>query len=120
MPVEWNFETNNLLVAHVSGQLGKTEYDQIQSEIESSIKKIGHIKILVILKDFTGWESAEGWEDSSFHDRTDSYIKKMAIVGNAQWEDMVTIFTLKGLRPVPIEYFYDNDESAARHWLESE
>jgi len=120
MPVEWQLEQNNLAVFHITGKLGKAESETIQAEVEVVINKIGHISLLIILHDFTGWESAQGWEDTSFNDRNDKYIKKMAIVGEAKWHDMVTVFTLKGLRPVPIEYFSDNNETAARQWLASE
>lgn len=120
MAIDWKLEKNNLAVANITGQLGKQEYDYLQSEIELAIKKIGHISILVILQDFSGWESADGWEDSSFYDRTDPYIKKLAIVGDSQWKDMVTVFTLKGLRSLPIKYFDTNDEASARQWLLTE
>ncbi len=73
----------------------------------------------MILEKFTGWEKAKGWEDNSFADRNDRYIEKMAIVGDSQWRDLVYAFTLKGLRPVPIEYFEANAEEAARQWLSS-
>lgn len=120
MPIEWKIEENNLALLQVSGRLGKDEYDQIQSDLEPIIQKLGHIKVLVLLKDFTGWEAAEGWEDTSFADRNDAYIKKFAIVGDDKWRDLVTVFTLKGLRPVPIEYFESNDEEKARQWLNKE
>lgn len=119
MPVEYKFENNNLLVLHVSGKLGKVEHDQMQAQLGSDIQRLGEIKVLAILKAFAGWEAAEGWEDTSFSDRNDPYIKKLAIVGEGKWRDLVTLFTLKGLRPVPIEYFTEDQEDAARQWLES-
>jgi len=119
MPVKWNLDSDNLVVFYVSGKLGKAEYLQIQSEIESVIKQIGQIRILVLLNDFDGWETASGWEDTSFVDRNDPYIKKFAIVGDQQWRGLVSAFTLQGLRPVPIEYFTEDKEAVARQWLES-
>lgn len=120
MPLEWTFESDHMATINVSGQLGKNEFDQIQADLEPIIHKVGYIKILVLLKNFTGWESAEGWEDTSFSDRNDPYIKKLAIVGDEKWRDLTTVFTLKGLRPVPIEYFESNDEEKARQWLNKE
>lgn len=117
MTIEWKLEDDNLAVFNISGKLGKAEYDQILSEIESAIEKVGDIKILVLLEDFTGWEKAKGWEDASFADRNDVYIKRFAIVGDEKWRDLVSVFTLKGLRPVPIEYFSEGKEQAARQWL---
>lgn len=117
MALEWQLEEGNVFVIRVSGQLAKNEVDEAQANCETAISKLGHIKILVITKDFTGWEKAEGWEDTSFSERNDAYIKKLAIVGDEKWRDMAYLFTLKGLRPVPIEYFPEEFEEAARQWL---
>lgn len=117
MPIEWELENNNVALIKVSGQLGKNEFDEIQSVLEPIIQKLGEIKLLVLLQDFTGWESAEGWDDTSFTDRNDIYIKKYAIVGDIKWRDLVSLFTFKDFRSVPIEYFESRDEDKARHWL---
>ena len=120
MAIEMKVENNNLAVFHVSGKLGKDEHQQILLEIESLTQKIGQIKILVLLKNFEGWEKTEGWEDTSVSDRIDPYISKFAIVGDEKWRDLVLLFTLKGIRPVVIEYFDRDQEAAARQWLDGE
>jgi len=117
MPIEWNMEENNLAVVHVTGQLGLDEYQQIQNQTHTTIQNVGEIKVLVLLKDFEGWGTGKGWEDTSMAERLDPYMKKMAIVGDEKWRDLVEVFTLKGLRPVPIEYFTPDNEEAARQWL---
>ncbi len=117
MSIHRELENNNRAVFRVSGQLGKEEFNKIQSEIDSLIQSVGNIKIMVTLENFTGWERVEGWEDTSFIDRNDPYIKKFAIVGDEKWQDLVTAFTLQGLRPVPIEYFLPEQAADARLWL---
>ena len=117
MPIKWNMEGNNLAVVHVSGQLGLDEYQQIQNQTHSAIQHVGEIKILVLLKDFEGWATGKGWEDTSMAEQLDPYLKKMAIVGDEKWRDLVEVFTLKGLRPVPIEYFASDSDKEARRWL---
>lgn len=119
MAIEWKLEDGGLALFNVSGKLGIDEYLKIQSDIESIIQKVGQIKVLVLLNNFEGWEKAEGWGDTSGTDRIDPSISKFAIVGEEKWRDMVTLFTLKGLRPVPIEYFGAAHEDDARHWLVS-
>lgn len=119
MPIEWKLDARNLWVLRVSGKLGKAEFQQAQNEGEATIQKLGHVKMLIILKNFTGWERAEGWEDMSFADRNDPYIDKIAIVGDAEWRDLVYAFTARGLRPVAIEYFEADEEAVARQWLDS-
>jgi len=117
MPVEWNLQENNLVLCHVTGELGKAEHTQILDEIGAAISKVGQLRILVILENFTGWERTTGWEDITVNDEQDVQIKKFAIVGEEKWRDLVSAFTLQGLRPVPIEYF--TDETAAIQWLDS-
>jgi hypothetical protein len=106
-------------VFRVSGKLSKTELNRAQNECEAMTQKLGHVKILVIMENFTGWERAEGWEDISFSDRSDPYIEKLAIVGDAKWRDLSYAFTAKWLRPIPIEYFEADQEATARRWLYS-
>jgi len=118
MAIDWKIEAGNLIVFEVSGQLGKAEHQQIMTEIESVIQKLGRIKILVLLNDFGGWESASDWEETST-DKIDPFIDKFAIVGDEQWRELAEVFTLKGLRPVPIEYFDTSQKQAAQQWLDT-
>ena len=120
MPVNFSLENGNIGLFKVSGKLGKDELEQAQNECEAVIQKTGNIKILAVLDNFQGWEKAKGWEDLSFAERNDPYIEKMAIVGDKQWEDLAYAFTAKGLRPVPIEFFDEAQEDAARQWLNSD
>jgi len=43
MPIQWNFEKNNLCVFRISGKLVKAELERVQSEYEATISKIGTI-----------------------------------------------------------------------------
>ena len=117
MSIKWNIENNNWINFTVSGQLGKDEYDQILVEIKSIIQKEGDIYVLVFLENFTGWEPNKAWEETSFAAQLDPFIKKFAIIGDEEWRDLVTAFTLKGLRPVPIEYFLPYQLTDALQWL---
>jgi hypothetical protein len=118
MPIEWNVKQDNLIEFVVSDKLGFNEFQSVQSEMANVINNVGACRVLVLLKDFAGWEANEGWGDAST-EHIDPYIKKFAIVGDEKWRDLVEVFTLKGLRPVPIEYFATEDEASAREWLEN-
>ena len=109
---------SNIVLINVSKELGIEELKKAQEKCEAAIKAVGNIKILVVLSDFQGWGKAEGWEDTSFAEKNDAYIDKIAIVGDKErWKDLVYAFTLKGLRPVPIEFFGEAEMSVARDWL---
>lgn len=71
----------------------------------------------MVLDKFQGWENAKGWKDLSFSKKNDAFIEKLAIVGDEKWRDDVDMFTFKGLRPVPIQYFGAEEVVAARRWL---
>ena len=120
MPLTGKLENNNLVVIEVTGQLGKAELEKMQTVLAPIMQKVGKIKTLILLKNFKGWEAGKNWDDTSFNDENDAYLQKMAIVGDEKWRDLVTLFTLKGLRPVPIEYFGPDGEVKARQWLDSE
>ncbi len=119
MPIEYSIKDDNLIELVVTGQLVYTEFQAMQGQFETVIREKGKCRVLVLLKNFGGWDANKGWEDSSATDRTDPYIEKFAIVGEEKWRDMVEVFTLKGLRPIPIEYFSEDKEHEARAWLEN-
>jgi hypothetical protein len=115
MAITWKTETDNLMIYTVSGQLGIDEMDQAQQETDSLLMGGQGWKVLVVLIDFEGWSKEKGWENSSLIDETDRNVERMALVGPMEWRDQVEMFTLKGMRPLEIEYF--TDEGDARAWL---
>jgi len=120
MAIEWKLEDNNLAIFQVNGRLDKNEYQNMQTEMEAIIQKVGEVRILVVLDDFLGWEDIEGWEDTTVVERIDTHLKKFAIVGDEKWRDLVALFTFKDFRSVPIEYFEASQQQMARDWLNSE
>ncbi len=118
MPTRFELESNDLCLIHVSGKLSVEEIHQVQAECEKVIQSNGSARLLVVLDGFQGWLKGPGWDDSSFAQRNDPYISKFAIVGDEQWRDLAYVFTLKGLRPVPIEFFNADQLEQARAWLD--
>jgi len=117
MPVKWEYEPADLLVARVNGKLAKSEIGEFQTAVEPIVQASGNIKFLVILKDFEGWEAGKGWEDTGFADANDQFLSRFAIVGDEKWRDDALMFSLAGLRPVDIQYFSSGEEASARVWL---
>lgn len=115
MAINWQLESDHLGLLRVSGVLSVAELDSVQAEIVPAIRNSGAFSMLIMLENFDGWSAEEGWEDTSFTDDNDAGIKKMAFVGEERWRDLIYAFTLKGMRPVEIEYFATEEE--ARSWL---
>jgi len=110
-------DNSNTALMNVSNILGVNELVRAQTECEAAIKAIGNINILAILDDFQGWEKSEAWADLTFVDKNDEFIDKIAIVGDEKWKDFAYAFTIKGLRPTPIEFFAAGEKDAAIKWL---
>jgi hypothetical protein len=107
----------SIALFRIAGRLGLEETKQAQSECESVLRETGEIRILVVLNNFEGWTKEEGWEGLSFAERNDPYIRKLAITGDPKWKELAYVFTLKGLRPVPIEFFDTDKIEDAIQWL---
>jgi hypothetical protein len=118
MPIKFAIKDENIALIRVTGILEKSEFDQAQRGIASLIQSKNKIRILIITQDFEGWEKSEEWQDTSSIGPNDSFIEKIAIVGDPKWKDLILLFSLKDMRSIPIEFF--NAESTAQNWLDSE
>ena len=109
--------SGGLLTVKITGRLTQAELAAVQVSAGEIIRKQGKVRILVLADNFLGWERAGDWSDLSFQAEHDGDIERMAIVGDKKWEDLALIFTAKGLRQFPIEYFETGKLAGARAWL---
>jgi len=63
MSIEVESDEGGLVVIKISGTLTKEELDRAQTECEESIERAGRIGILVVAKDFAGWDQSDNWEE---------------------------------------------------------
>jgi hypothetical protein len=120
MSAEIKSVSHGILTINISGRLSEADMAGLQQAAADVIRTQGRVRILVLTENFTGWESGGTWDDFSFQEQYDPYIEKMAIVGDRQWEDLALVFTSKGLRKFPIEYFTPVEVEAAQNWLMSD
>jgi hypothetical protein len=109
--------SGGVLTLKVSGKLTQAELKSVQKAAGEIIDKQGKCRLLVLTENFAGWERGGAWSDQSFQAAHDASIERMAIVGDRKWEDLALLFTAKGLRAFPIEYFEPGQLAAARAWL---
>jgi SpoIIAA-like len=109
--------SNDIVTVKVTGRLTEPELAAVQRRTAEIIRKQGKVSILILAEAFEGWERGGEWNDFSMQEQNDPYIEKMAIVGDRRWEDLALMFTAKGLRPFPIEYFTPGELAKARIWL---
>lgn len=108
---------DDLITVRISGLLTHSELTGLQTQIVRELQHSGMVRVLILTENFTGWEKGGNWGDISFQADHDADIEKMAIVGEAKWEELASIFTGRGLRPFPIEYFLPDEIEKARAWI---
>lgn len=108
---------DGIVTAKITGKLTHPELTALQQSMLGIIGREGGIRVLVICEDFQGWAKEGDWADVSFQTESDPYINKMALVGDRKWEDLALIFTGKGFREFPIEYFEPGEIDKAQAWL---
>ena len=111
--------TGRALTLRISGTLTFAEYVDWQKKAAEIIRQQGKMRCLILIENYLGTEKEGNWGDVSFAMEYDDRIEKMAIVGNKEFKEMALLFTAKGLRPFPIEYFEPADLPKAKAWLES-
>ncbi len=119
MPISWNKEQDGLEVCRVRGTLTWDEFSRLQESLVPEQGLDQKVNTLVLLEDFEGWDDSEHWGELRYVERNDAVLGKMAIVGDERWRDQMEMFTLKGLRPVDIEYFGSGELDLARLWLKT-
>src|SRR5512139_845628 len=116
MSAEILSNSGGLLTARISGRLTQRELASLQASAKDSIREQGQVSVLIIAEDFQGWLESDDWSDVSFMDN-DPCIRKMAIVGEKQWEQLALVFAASPIRKFPIEYFEPDELERARTWL---
>ena len=117
MSAEITSNTGGILTVKITGKLTYADLLDSQKQMVDIASQQGHIRILVIADHFEGWDKSSNWADDSFQVKSDSFIEKMAIIGDKKWEELVLMFTCQGFRPFPIEYFQADELTKAKTWL---
>jgi stage II sporulation SpoAA-like protein len=109
--------TEGVLTIRFTGKLTQPELAAVQRSASEFVGPRGKMRLLAVAENFHGWEKGGDWGDLSLQTEIDSHIEKMAIVGEKKWEELALLFTAKGLRDFPIEYFQPGELKRARAWL---
>jgi hypothetical protein len=110
-------ERDNLYRADVHGWLRKDELQRCETVLADEIRRIGPVRLLLVLRDFDGWQSGDDWRDLSFYVKHGEKIERMAIVGDERWRSETLMFVGADLRTAPVEFFTDDNADGARAWL---
>jgi hypothetical protein len=110
-------EEGNLSVLRITGMLRKSELDAALATEARQWGVTSHVKVLVIVEDFRGWERGADWGDMTFFETHGDQIDKIAIVADPQLETDLLMFAGAGFRRAPVKFFSANQLALARAWL---
>ena len=119
MPILLNEEEGGkILVIRVSGKLSKLNYKIFVFKLKRLIRQRGTRRILFEMSNSLQWDAGKLWTDSicAIHPFYD--IKKLAMVGNKTWRNVMEPFCTP-FKNARIQYFNPSDV-AAREWLKEE
>lgn len=108
-------EDGQVLEVEVTGTLTRQDYDVFVPVIETQMQQ-GKVKLLVSMRDFTGWELGALWEDIKFDIRHFRDIERLALVGDKKWEEGMAWFC-KPFTTATIAYFDQSQIETARSWI---
>jgi len=97
-------EEENLRVLRISGLLRKSELDGALTAEASRWGPATHVRVLVIVEDFKGWEPGVDWGDMTFFETQGDGIDKITIVADPKWEAETLAFAGQGFVMHPSDF----------------
>jgi hypothetical protein len=106
----------NLVVVRLSGSLDKQDYDRLVPVLESKINQFGKIDLYWEMEASEGWHLGGLWEDLKFDVKHVNSFRKVAIVGDKQWEKWIAQL-IKPFTTAEIHYFDAQQKEEALAWV---
>jgi hypothetical protein len=117
MPLQIQYQPNDICVLRISGVLKRDEFAAAQDELARKIDAGTKPRLLVIGENFEGWERGADWNDLDFLLSHSGEIAKIALVTDPRWEVQALAFAGAGVRRAPVKFFRPNELEQARTWL---
>jgi SpoIIAA-like len=117
MPIQIEYEPNDLCVLHITGTLKQSEFAATQKDLASKIDSGGKPRVLAIVESFQGWEQGADWNDLDFLVSHSGEIARIAVVAEPQWKTHALAFAGAGVRRAPVKFFQPEELPQARMWI---
>ena len=117
MPIEIEYEPNEICVLRIRGVLKQSEFAAKQKALADKIDVGAKPRLLAIVENFEGFERGADWNDLDFMISHGGEIAKIAIVAEPRWEVQALAFAGAGVRRAPVRFFSPDELAAARAWL---
>ena len=108
MPARLTHEHDAVYRLEVSGRLSSAELDTAGSALVDGMRSApgGTVRLLVVLRDFEGWDPVSNWSNLTFYARHGDGIGRLALVGEEKWRDLAMMFSAAGLRKAEVEVLH--------------
>jgi hypothetical protein len=117
MPAMLHHDSGNIYRLDISGLLSREEFAFAEDELAIAIARIGSARLLCVLKEFQGWNTAGDWHNMDFYMKHGDTIERIAVVGEERWRDLTLMFASADLRQAPVKFFPASSLVTAREWL---
>jgi SpoIIAA-like len=117
MPIQMQYEPNDICVLRISGVLKQSEFAAIQTELAEKIDTGSKPRLLAIIENFEGWQRGADWDDLDYMIKYADKITKIAVVVDPRWDTQALAFAGAGVRRAPVKLFRPNELAQARAWL---
>jgi hypothetical protein len=107
-----------LVLARITRQMTLEDQHALETIARSAIDDGEDARLLVTLEAFEGWAKSDGWgEDVDFMVAYGDRIRRIAIVGDARWQDEALAFAGQGFRAGDVRYFVPDALDEANAWI---
>lgn len=119
MPATLTHEHDDVYRLDVGGRLTAAELDVAGRALVDGMRQApgGTVRLLVVLRDFQGWDPVSNWSNLTFYARHGDGIGRLALVGEERWRDLALMFSAAGLRKAEVEFFTPDGIATAHEWL---
>lgn len=106
------------IAIQATGTLSSEDYDAVLPDIEKTIQKHGKIRIYADMVDFNGWEPMAAWKDMAFGVAHWNDLDKIAIVGDAKWEEWAATMA-NTMMHGEVRHFPVREQNEALQWAKA-
>lgn len=92
------------------------DYKRFVPLVDTELAKEGRLNLLVLFRDFHGWDAYAPWDDMKFAATHYSKIQRIALVGDRTWEKWMAA-VCKPFTNAQVRYFDVSELEAAKAWL---
>jgi hypothetical protein len=109
---------DELVAVRLAGSVDRHDYDVMLPILEEKIKQYGKIRVYVELQDAEDISLQALWEELKFDFRHAADFERVALVGNRQWLDWLTVMA-SPFTTAKVKYFEPLDRDKALDWVKS-